>query len=380
MTILPLLLLALSPIQIDGSFDDWNGSTNTHEDSNYIYERIQLQRTACLQQLPKEKAISIGPYKILFSPTDSGYGVSCTKDGKQISPYAIGLVFAPTTASREFEVRVDKPNTKQPRCSFELEKTGAFRVVSWNVQLGSLLDKTRCGHRILKALQPDVLLLQELDSDDTPENLRQFLHEALGNTWNVLMSEPNGKERHHKLRSAIASTFPLEEVAIKKLGTLKAVRANAEIEGTTIQFLSLHLRCCGGPTGEAEEQRQREAKIIRRAAKSPKSKASIIAGDWNLVGTNKPLQIVTSSDFEVVDALQPDGALCATWANTNSPFTPGRLDWMVFNGKKIQLSNSFVLDSSDFDVETLTKYSLRRDDTANLSDHLPLVADFSVNK
>jgi endonuclease/exonuclease/phosphatase family metal-dependent hydrolase len=248
------------------------------------------------------------------------------------------------------------------------------------VQLGSLLDNTRCSARILKALKPDVLLLQELDSDDSPESVVAFLQETLGDSWNVLMSEVNGTERHHKLRSAIASTFPLEELLIKNKGTLKAVRANADIDGTVIQLLSLHLRCCGGPLGEEEEQRQREAKIIRRAAKSPKSKASIIAGDWNLVGTDKPLNIVKANDFTVVGALQPDGALYATWSNTKSPFTPGRLDWMVYKGKKIQTSNSFVLDSSDLDAESLEKYGLQRDDTANLSDHLPLVADFEFTK
>ncbi|MBC8201140.1 MAG: endonuclease/exonuclease/phosphatase family protein [Planctomycetes bacterium] len=379
MPILPLLLFALSPIQIDGSFDDWTGTADSFEDSSYIYERIKLPRPACLQKLAKEKAVSIGPYEILFSPNESGHGVSCSKDGEQISPYAIGLVFAPSTASREFEIRIDKPQTKK-NCTFDLEKTGAFRVVSWNVQFGSLLDNTRCSTRILKALKPDVLLLQELDSDDTPEIVVAFLQDTLGDSWNVLMSEVNGTERHHKLRSAIASTFPLEELVIKNKGTLKAVRAHADIYGTVVQLLSLHLRCCGGPQGEEEEQRQREAKIIRRAAKSPKSKASIIAGDWNLVGTKKPLKIVVGRDFTVVEALQPDGELYATWSNTNSPFTPGRLDWMVFNGKKIQTSNSFVLDSSDLDAETLEKYGLQRDDTANLSDHLPLVADFVFTK
>jgi endonuclease/exonuclease/phosphatase family metal-dependent hydrolase len=380
MPILPLLLLALSPIQIDGSFEDWTASENSFEDSGYFYKRIKLPRTACLQKLSNEKMVTIGPYEILLSPKDSGQGVSCSIGGKEISPYAVGLVFAPTTASREFEIRVNKPETKQPRCSFALENTGTFRVVSWNVQLGNLLDNTQCSTRILKALKPDVLLLQELDSNDTPESVGRFLQDTFGNTWHVLMSEPTGTKRHHALRSAIASTFPLEEIEMKKKGTLKAVRANADINGTKVQFISLHLRCCGGPTGEQEEQRQREAKIIRRAAKSPTSRASIIGGDWNLVGTMKPLKLVTANDFTIVHAAQPDGALFATWSNTNSPFTPGRLDWIVFNGKKLQTSNSFVLDSSDFDAETLEKYGLLRDDTANLSDHLPLVADFLITK
>jgi endonuclease/exonuclease/phosphatase family metal-dependent hydrolase len=380
MLILPLLLLALSPIQIDGSFDDWDEGVKTTEDSNYIYLKISMPKEVCLQKLPREKKVSIGPYVVHFSPKEMKHGVACTLDGTSISPYEAGLVFAPTTASRTFEVRVNKPKTKQPRSSFSLEKKGTFRVVSWNVKLGNLLDNPRCSTRILKALQPDVLLLQELDGDDTPEKLTQFLQGALGNTWNVRMSASNGTKRHQRLRSAIASTFPLDEIEIKRKETLKAIRANADIDGTVVQFLSLHLRCCGGPTGEEEKQRQREAQIISSAAKSSTSSASIIAGDWNLVGTKKPLDIVIAKGFTVIQALQPDGALYATWSNITSSFTPGRLDWMLFKGKNIQSSKSFVLDSSDFDVETLTKYGLRRGDTAELSDHLPLVADFHCTK
>tara|TARA_B100000959_G_C14941193_1_gene607894 strand:+ start:393 stop:1535 length:1143 start_codon:yes stop_codon:yes gene_type:complete len=380
MTILPLLLLALSPIQIDGEFNDWEEGVTNAKDSHYLYQRISLRKKGCLQQLSKEKIVSIGDYSVHFSPKDKGHGVSCSKDGQWISPYDIGLVFAPTTASKDFEIRIDKPDTEKPVTDFDLGKTGNFRVVSWNVQFGNLLDKSQLGTRLLKSLQPDVLLLQELDGTDSPETLSTFLHDALGNTWNVVMSEVSGTKRHHQLRSAIATPFPLKELDIKKKGTLKAVRANADIDGTKIQFLSLHLRCCGGPTGDAEEQRQLEAKIIRRASKSSTSKASIIAGDWNLVGTDKPLEIVKSKDFTIVEAFQPDGVLNATWSNTSSPFTPGRLDWMIFNGKVIELKTSFILDSSDLDEETRNKYKLRLNDTAELSDHLPLVADFTIIK
>ncbi len=380
MTFLPLLLLALSPIQIDGKFDDWSKDVTATEDRNYLYQRISLRKKDCLQQLSKEKTILIGDYSVHFSPKDKGYGVSCSKGGNRVSPYDIGLVFAPTTASKEFELRINKPDAEKLVTDFDLHKTGDFRVVSWNVQFGNLLDNARLGTTILNALQPDVLLLQELDGDDTPEKVGAFLREALGNTWNVVMSEVSGTERHHQLRSAIATPFPMKEIEINKRGTLKAVRAIAEIQGIAIQFLSLHLRCCGGPTGEAEEQREREAKIIRRAAKSSKSKGSIIAGDWNLVGTNKPLDIVKTKVFTTVEAFQPDGVLNATWSNTNSPFTPGRLDWMLFNGKAIELNTCFVLDSADFDKATRDKYNLRRSDTATLSDHLPLVADFNIIK
>jgi hypothetical protein len=51
MTILPLLLLTLSPIQIDGSFSDWPEGIIRQADSNYEYALITLPSAACLQKL-----------------------------------------------------------------------------------------------------------------------------------------------------------------------------------------------------------------------------------------------------------------------------------------------------------------------------------------
>ena len=76
MTIVPLLLLTLSPIQIDGSFSDWPEGIIRQADSNYEYALITLPSAACLQQLPKEMSLQLGAYTITFSPEEKGYGIS----------------------------------------------------------------------------------------------------------------------------------------------------------------------------------------------------------------------------------------------------------------------------------------------------------------
>ena len=76
MIILPILCLALSPIQIDGSFHDWEEGVNHQEDDYFVYQRIELPNEACLQQLPKQKVVEIGEYTVFFSPKGKGYGVS----------------------------------------------------------------------------------------------------------------------------------------------------------------------------------------------------------------------------------------------------------------------------------------------------------------
>jgi len=187
MCIVPLLLLLVSQIQIDGSFADWSDEQVEAEDAHYQYKRVLLQPESCLQQLPEQLHVELGGYDIIFSPKDRGYGVSCSKDGETLSPYDIGLVFAPTTASSEFEIRINKPNTQQPTHSFDFTPQGV-QVVSWNVQFGNLLDDVDRSGRILQALLPEILLLQELDGDDTPEKVSEFLRSTLGGTWTVHMS------------------------------------------------------------------------------------------------------------------------------------------------------------------------------------------------
>lgn len=379
-TLLPLLLLSLSPIQIDGSFSDWPEGIVTQTDSNYVYALVTVPKEACLQQLPKELSLQLGAYTITFSPEDKGYGISCTKGSVLVSPYEAGVVFAPTTASTTFEIRVNKDDQQSLEAPFDLTPKGDLRVLSWNVQFGNLLEDRDRGKRILKSLQPDVLLLQELDGEDTPEMVAAFLEETLGGVWNVSLTKVSGTERQHQLRSGIASTNKLrtpEQIGSGSWKQLKAIFASVPIKNNTIDFISLHLRCCGGPTSEAEEQRQEEANAIRSFLNSRPASSLIIAGDWNLVGTAKPLDIVRSGHLAVVNAFQPDGRLTATWSDTSSSFTAGRLDWMVYSPNTLNVVNCFVLDTGDLDSKTRSSYNLNPEDTAELSDHLPLVADFA---
>ncbi|MBT4530238.1 MAG: hypothetical protein HOC27_03450 [Phycisphaerae bacterium] len=375
MHFLLLLLLATSPIQIDGSFNDWPEGITHQEDGNYVYELIELPSDACLQQLPEQKIVEAGEYTVFFSPKGKGYGVSCKKGDEWISTYDAGVVFAPTTASTKFELRVNKPSITT---SFSCKKSGDFRVVSWNVQFGTLLDDQERSTRILKTLQPDVLLLQELDGEDTNSALTEFLNKTLGGTWGSAMSTSTGKTRPQQLRSAVASK--ILPFAPFKVGEppLKVVGATITKNEKPINFFSLHLRCCGGPTGKAEEHRQKEAKVIHDTISNMQSPRFILAGDWNLVGTTKPLDIVTSDALRVVNAFQPDGLLNATWSDETSSFTPGRLDWMLYSPDFLSVTRSFVFETSDLDSNTLIEYDLLAEDTAELSDHLPLVADFQI--
>ena len=64
MHLIPLLCFALSPIQIDGSFNDWAKGVTSQEDSQFVYRLVLLPESACLQQLPEQKVVELGEFTI----------------------------------------------------------------------------------------------------------------------------------------------------------------------------------------------------------------------------------------------------------------------------------------------------------------------------
>jgi len=107
----------------------------------------------------------------------------------------------------------------------------------------------------------------------------------------------------------------------------------------------------------------------------------VVTGDWNLVGSRTPLDILTgSSDLGLTDLplLQATQRKGATWRNPGSSFTPGRLDLMVYSPEVFGGARGFILDTSELDSATLGDSGLDANDSA-ASDHLMLVADFDVD-
>ncbi len=65
-----------------------------------------------------------------------------------------------------------------------------------------------------------------------------------------------------------------------------------------------------------------------------------------------------------------------TWYDENNPFSPGRLDYIVYSGSVMELVNSYSLFTLGLSQNELGEHALESRDAVNASDHLPLVADF----
>ncbi len=62
-----------------------------------------------------------------------------------------------------------------------------------------------------------------------------------------------------------------------------------------------------------------------------------------------------------------------------APFSPGRLDYVLHRGGALSLEQAFTSDAEDLSAEALELLSIHASDSRT-SDHLPLVADFSLRR
>jgi len=361
-----------------------------------------------------------------------------------ISPYAVGFTFGPTYASQTYELRIERgvqiPKTPQlftgdsfgvalvafdqdrnlldettplrvelPRLdrngegadeSVTLDRADDtdFRLVSWNVEFSALLRNPQHFVPILRALKPDIILLQELDEKTTTAQLTQFVNQHLRTSsdqrWTALVAPGGGN-----LHSGIATHLPMRTIEpLMRLPyrdrpdyTTRHGSALIRAGGRNILATSIHLRCCGSMNSREEEIRLMEVDIIGDALRAVFNDnrddidAMLIAGDFNLVGSRTPLDNmvesldVDQSDLSIAQPLQLDQRTNATWSDPDQPFVPGRLDYVLYSDATVHPVRSFVVDARDLPKRQRRALGITAESTARASDHLPVVVDFAWN-
>lgn len=267
------------------------------------------------------------------------------------------------------------------------KQQGGVRIVSWNVKRSAPLTNAAPFQRKLLALDPDIILMQEWEDGDAAA-VQGWLTAMLPGepVWNVRKAPGTNADGGGVL---IATRWPI-------LGGSDGIRSSSERGDKPIRFThakidtpygvfdtaSVHLKCCGAADGPEDRQRIAEARAINRAMIAAiDGPYRIIAGDLNLVGTRPPLDILRSgldgdgSDLVSVDARTlGDQPLLVTWADPGTPFSPGRLDYVLVSDATLDVASSFILDTGRLTDEALARLGLDREDS-RASDHLPIVVD-----
>ncbi len=303
---------------------------------------------------------------------------------------------APTLGQRvRYELSSEVP---PPPVSRGLERSPGttLRVVSWNSLYTGVLDPERAPHfrRVLKALDPDVICLQEA---------------WYGTETAAVMDEWLPLEEGHWQVSSFANQVTLSRYPIVwgwpggfDLLPDNIVQTTVELPGEErLIIFNAHLAW-----GDQDAERQREADAFVAYLRAlfageagmavPAGTPFIFLGDLNLVGDAQQLVTLLTGDIVNEAEFGPDAApdwdgsglvapvllqteqrMGYTWRAQGGSYWPGRLDYALLPDSVLQLAGGFLVHTPAMSQESLGLYGLHDDDTTAASDHLPLVLDLA---
>lgn len=266
--------------------------------------------------------------------------------------------------------------------SLPIKPDASARIMSTNVLFSSPLTQPDAFARVLSAISPDVILYQEW-FNTSPTAVQNWLDTYAGKGWNLHM--PSARDgvaiaTKHKIIAQYDQVLPPSGEG----RTARAVAALIQTDAGEILAISVHLKCCGNAGSSEDIKRIEQAQTINAFVQSvqikhPNAKV-VIAGDFNLVGSRIPLDTmaeglgVDGSPLTPVKTLHIGDASMLTWNDEKSRFSPGRLDWMIYDESVSDAANAFVLDTRNLTPKTLSALGLHAEDSMS-SDHLPIVLD-----
>lgn len=269
--------------------------------------------------------------------------------------------------------------------------------------------------RIVKAVAPDVVCLQEISPGRDPQQVEAILNASLplgdGKTWRA----------HSGRDNVIAARFGLlmraEGAAGRALdGGRGHARALVDLPDADypvdLYLVCAHFKSKGGKANIEARQRQADVVIewisdVKTAGGEidlPAGTPIIILGDLNVYDTDPAHHLTTLITGDVVNEdqygpdLAPDwddtdladamprhnatGEDLYTWRDDTQAFNPGLLDRILFTDSVISLDHAFVLNTTIMTEDELAAAGLEAGDVmldpqTGRYDHLPLVVDIA---
>jgi hypothetical protein len=191
--------------------------------------------------------------------------------------------------------------------------------------------------------------------------------------------------------NVIASKYPLKALPSKND---RYAAGYIELAENHLFLINVHLKAMGYINSREDRLRiQQVSEIIATIDEIYKGKydennapdkrpAIVIVGDFNLVGSRKPLDMIIDkkvyglNDWLVTNLI---GESVVTWrGGTRASFSPGKLDYIVNSTWTLKRKNGFILNSELLNKTELRKLKLDVDDS-KLSDHLLIAVDFQFS-
>ncbi len=319
----------------------------------------------------------------------------------------VATEFAPDAGTVFSYTMTDEPAAPLEAIEIERCNAGHLRVVTWNVLNNGLFLRTDIFDRMLSALDPDVVLFQELNA--TGGQVAVVMNAILpiedGADWQA--NSANGR--------VICSRYPLSLRRNDTTPSTNRGQAMALVDLPDDRFdrdvyvISAHMKCCGSIGGSEDFRRQQQADANVNWFRDLRTEGGqetlavgtpiLIAGDYNLVGGVQPLRTLLTGD--VLDEATygadsaPDwdgsgmldvfprhqaGPATYTWRSPGSSFAPGRLDFVLTTDSVTRVAKSFVFNTADLTAAELATYGVLALDSERASDHLPIVVDLVIGE
>jgi len=272
-----------------------------------------------------------------------------------------------------------------------------IRVLTYNTLWDGILEADRQPKfkRIIQALDPDVIALQEhTDWDQIDDIIQSWFPQE---TWHA-----SGTYRD----LVVLSRFPILNDAnlISSERTMCALLDTENELGNKLLIINSHLSCCAY-NDSRQEQVDEFVSVWRNWITNSDGPFDlefetpfVHVGDFNFVGYRQQVETIRIGDIEdeneYGDDFPPDWdasnivdlfsrhthkRMGYTWRSDGSSFNPGKLDYIFYSDATIDTGKHYILNTLALDDETLAGYGLEWDDTPEASDHLPRVFDISLD-
>lgn len=309
------------------------------------------------------------------------------------------LSLVPSLASAQTGTWLDRTNTQD------------VRLMNYNVNWNSIFpseDPTNAARfdRLVSALQPDILALQEINyyyNDDVIDRLNTIAPLPGGASWYAFTGYD----------CVIASKYPLSMTRYQvpdaptnySLG-MALVDLPDETFQEDLYLMNNHYRCCSGNDPERQEQSDILVSWMRDAMTPggdidlPENTAMAVVGDLNIVEGFQPVTTLITGDIQDNSTFGPDIAPDwdgtnntdlhplhnstssddYTWRDDSSSYDPGRLDYIVYTDSVMDVQKRYVLNTTTMTQADLNAANLYASDVQldppYRYDHLPMVMDF----
>jgi len=272
-----------------------------------------------------------------------------------------------------------------------------IRVLSYNTLWNGILEADRQPKfkRIIQALDPDVIALQEhTDWDQIDDIIQSWFPQE---TWHASWTYDD---------LVVLSRFPILNDAnlISSERTMCALLDTENELGKKLLIINSHLSCCAY-NDSRQEQVDEFASIWRNWITNGDGPFDlefetpfVHIGDFNFVGYRQQVETIRIGDIEdeneygedflpdwdasnIVDLFSrhTHKRMGYTWRSDGSSFNPGKLDYIFYSDATIDTGKHYILNTLALDDETLAGYGLEWNDTQEASDHLPRVFDISLD-